>query len=614
MGYQALSDRQILPDIEDTSLAQDGLDVLPVVPAPWLHDAFGRVSPTDLERLRRFKIVPITWMPTKTITAVVDETGFAEADRVGLPVVGRVDVTDFRRAFRQIFARSLIIQTTHHLRRLMPDASASSRITAAQAGWGCFCAVLALALYPILGGTLLLLAISLFSGICFSLLIGLRILCLLPHDETPRAPVLDCKEMDLPVYTVLVPLFRETSVLKQLVNALSVLDYPAHLLDIKLILEETDMAMIHAVSQFTLPKHYDIIIVPAGFPQTKPRALNYALKFARGSFVTIYDSEDIPEPSQLLKSVQRFSEADEDVACLQARLRFFNPAENWLARQFSAEYATLFEVILPSLAANQLPLLLGGTSNHFRMDYLEQVGGWDPFNVTEDADLGLRLSRMGYRTEALDSTTYEEANTDLWNWLKQRRRWLKGFLQTWLVHNRHPIESYRELGFGGFATMQCMTLGVFVSALLHPLLFASGVWSLMQINPAFPKTGTMNIVLGGMNLFLLLAGYVTAAIAMKFAMKRVGLPAWSRLAATLPFYWFLLSVAAWQSVYDFIFAPFYWHKTEHGLTNLTRPRKPGRNGKPLRPRRTIYSQGPGLSTDPRSRQRSRAGRTESSEP
>jgi glycosyltransferase XagB len=239
-----------------------------------------------------------------------------------------------------------------------------------------------------------------------------------------------------------------------------------------------------------------------------------------------------------------------------------------------------------------LPLLLGGTSNHFRVRCLEQVGGWDPFNVTEDADLGIRLARMGYKTEALDSITYEEANTELWNWMMQRRRWLKGFLQTWLVHNRHPVETLRELGFGGFLTLQCMTLGVFASALLHPVLFASGVWCLLPSHLANPQGSIWSSLLSGLDLLLLVAGYAVAAITMRQGMKRVHLPSWPKLAVTLPVYWCLLSVAAWLAVIDFVLRPFHWHKTEHGLTILTRPGKPRRSGKPERPRRTIYSRGP----------------------
>jgi cellulose synthase/poly-beta-1,6-N-acetylglucosamine synthase-like glycosyltransferase len=602
--YRALRDRHVLPELVGGNVAEDSLDVLPVLPSPWVHDAFADISPSDLERLQRYKIVPIDWTPTNMAVAVVDEAGIAEADRIGMPVVGRVDVSDFRSAFRDHFASSLLKQATNHLRRLMPEASASTRITPLQALWGSVAAILVFALYQIFSGIQIMLMVGCLCGLFFSLVIAHRILCLLPHVKPPAAPELNLDSAELPVYTVLVPLFRETRVLHQLVDALSALNYPANLLDIKLILEETDLAMQDAVDGLALPKYFDVIIVPTGFPQTKPRALNYAMNFARGSLVTIFDSEDIPEPSQLLKAAQQFSNAGKDVACLQARLRFFNPTENWLARQFSAEYATLFEVIIPSLASQGLPLLLGGTSNHFRVDYLERIGGWDPFNVTEDADLGLRLARMGYRSEVLDSTTYEEANTQLGNWLKQRRRWLKGFLQTWLIHNRHPIETVRGLGVVGFLSMQCMTLGVFVSALLHPMLFASGIWALLPSNIVHTQTSLWTSVLTGLDLFLLIAGYATAAIAMKRAMKRARLPAWSKVAMTLPVYWCLLSIAAWQAVFDFVFAPFHWHKTEHGLTRLARRRKAGQSGNPARPRRAIYS--------PRSQRRSRAGRTGSS--
>ncbi len=156
--------------------------------------------------------------------------------------------------------------------------------------------------------------------------------------------------------------------------------------------------MRRALRKHDLPPHFEVIVVPQGSPQTKPRALNYALQFCRGSLLTIYDAEDIPEPNQLREVARKFSGAGEKLACLQAQLSFYNPNENWLTRQFTAEYATLFGLILPALAAHNLPLPLGGTSNHFRTRNLRQIGGWDPYNVTEDADLGLRLARLGYRT------------------------------------------------------------------------------------------------------------------------------------------------------------------------------------------------------------------------
>jgi glycosyltransferase XagB len=367
---------------------------------------------------------------------------------------------------------------------------------------------------------------------------------------------------------VLVPLFGETKVLGKLVRALSALSYPRSKLDIKIILEEGDHAMHVAIGALQLPEHFDVIIVPAGKPQTKPRALNYAVQFARGTLVTIYDGEDIPEPSQLKLAAAQFARADDDVACLQAALDFFNPSENWLTRHFTTEYAALFRVILPALAAYGLPLPLGGTSNHFRLSALEAAGYWDAFNVTEDADLGIRLARMGYKTGILHSTTLEEANTELGNWVKQRRRWLKGFLQTWLVHNRDPILLARETGLYGFLAIQTMTLGVFASALLHPLLLAVALWNFLPDNVAEMTSTLTGSAISGLSLAVLLAGYASAITTSGKGLKRIGTVGWSSILVTIPLYWMLGSVAAWMALWDFIVAPSHWHKTQHGLTRV----------------------------------------------
>ena len=109
-----------------------------------------------------------------------------------------------------------------------------------------------------------------------------------------------------------------------------------------------------------------MLVVPDGKPRTKPRALNYALQFATGDYLVIYDAEDRPDPDQLRKAAGRFRDAPREVVCLQARLTFDNASENWLSKQFAIEYASLFAGILPMLDAARLPLPLGGTSNHFR--------------------------------------------------------------------------------------------------------------------------------------------------------------------------------------------------------------------------------------------------------
>ncbi len=256
------------------------------------------------------------------------------------------------------------------------------------------------------------------------------------------------------------------------------------------------------------------------------------------------------------------------------------PPEQWiscglcaiipLARQFTIEYAILFGALLPALANHRLPMLLGGTSNHFRIAALRKIGGWDPHNVTEDADLGLRLCRQGYETAMLDSRTYEEANVSLRNWIKQRARWLKGFLATWLVHMREPRRLLREAGPSGFWTIQAMTIGVFASALLHPFCVGITV-AFLILQPTLPAhAGLVVFGLAGLNLLILIGGYgVTMMIGLK-ALRRRGIGGWWGAIATMPFYWLLMSVAAWYALWQFIVAPFYWNKTEHGLSHVQR--------------------------------------------
>ncbi len=326
--------------------------------------------------------------------------------------------------------------------------------------------------------------------------------------------------------------------------------------------------MRRAVAKVALPEHFDVIVVPTGKPQTKARALNYALHFARGTLLTIFDAEDIPEPSQLRRAAESFAARPGNTACLQAELCFYNPNENWLTRQFTIEYATLFGLLLPALASYGLPLPLGGTSNHFRTSVLCRVGAWDPYNVTEDADLGFRLARHGYTIETFQSRTYEEANVRLGNWLRQRSRWLKGFLQTWLVHMRQPLLCASQLGVAGFWTFQAVTAGVVASALLHPVCIALTLW-LMVTGRAMPgEAGLVPVMLAGLSLAVFVSGYGVAFIAGRRALRRLGIGGWWLSLATMPFYWLLMSLAAWLAVWDFIAQPFHWNKTEHGLSRL----------------------------------------------
>ena len=206
-------------------------------------------------------------------------------------------------------------------------------------------------------------------------------------------------------------------------------NYPLEKLDIKLVLEPDDHVTREAIAKLQLGPPFEVLLAPDHGPRTKPKALNAALPFVRGTFVAVFDAEDQPEPDQLRLALEAFVANDERLACVQARLTIDNTADSWLTRLFTAEYAGLFDVFLPGLATWRLPLPLGGSSNHFRVSVLREVGAWDPYNVTEDADLGMRLARFGYRTAVIPSTTYEEAPARLGPWLRQRTRWFKGWMR-----------------------------------------------------------------------------------------------------------------------------------------------------------------------------------------
>jgi cellulose synthase/poly-beta-1,6-N-acetylglucosamine synthase-like glycosyltransferase len=278
-------------------------------------------------------------------------------------------------------------------------------------------------------------------------------------------------DAELPVYTVLIPAYREPEVLPHLLTAITELDYPADRLQVILLLEEDDEETYTAAKACRLPDYFQILRVPYSEPRTKPKACNVGLSLATGSLATIFDAEDRPEPLQLRRAAVAFAQLPANVVCLQAKLAYFNYDQNIITNWFTTEYAMWFEQMLPGLVRQDAPIPLGGTSNHFRTDILRELGGWDPFNVTEDADLGVRLHRRGYRTLVLDSVTYEEANSDAINWLKQRSRWYKGYLQTWLVHSRHPIQLIREIGALGFLRFNLFVGGTPLLALLNPVLW-----------------------------------------------------------------------------------------------------------------------------------------------
>ena len=366
----------------------------------------------------------------------------------------------------------------------------------------------------------------------------------------------------LPIVTILVPLFRERDVAGALVKRLSRLDYPTQCLDVCLVLEADDATTQEALADTQLPFWMRAIKVPLGTLQTKPRALNYALSFAKGSIIGVYDAEDAPAPDQIHVVVNRFAQRGPDVACLQGRLDFYNSHSNWLARCFTVEYATWFRIVLPGLERLGLAIPLGGTTLFFRRETLEELGGWDAHNVTEDADLGIRLARHGYRTEIIDTVTQEEANARAWPWVKQRSRWLKGYAITYGVHMRNPLKLWRDLGTWQFLGVQLLFAGTISQFLLAPLLWS--FW-LMLFGLPHPLDGvlSMQVSLSFAGLFLLceIIGITVSAIAVTSAGKR-DLIKWT---PTLHLYFPLAAVAAYKGVLELVTKPFYWDKTTHGI-------------------------------------------------
>jgi cellulose synthase/poly-beta-1,6-N-acetylglucosamine synthase-like glycosyltransferase len=370
-------------------------------------------------------------------------------------------------------------------------------------------------------------------------------------------------ERDLPTYTILVPLYKEAAVVPRLVAGIDDLDYPKTKLDVRLLCEEDDEETIGAIRELNLPPHFKLVVVPDAEPKTKPKACNYGLLQADGQYVVIYDAEDRPDPDQLKKIILAFSKADERVTCIQAKLNYFNQEQNLLTRWFSIEYAMWFDLLLPGLDASGAPIPLGGTSNHFITERLLELAAWDPFNVTEDADLGIRLHKAGYTTAMIDSTTLEEANSELNNWIRQRSRWIKGYLQTYLVHMRRPFKLVRQIGFRSWFSFQMMVgAGPFIF-LINPIF-----WALTTVF-FFTEAGLIRDIFpsfvfyaAAAQLFLGNFAFVYLFCAGTIQRKYFHLAKYALLS---PLYWGLMSIAAWKGFYQLITNPFYWEKTTHGL-------------------------------------------------
>jgi glycosyltransferase XagB len=413
-------------------------------------------------------------------------------------------------------------------------------------------------------------------------------------------------ESTLPMYTIFLPLYKEANIASKIIHNIEQLDYPADKLDVKLLLESDDQETQDAVKKCELPEYFEVIVVPDFQPKTKPRACNYGLEKAKGEYCVIYDAEDRPEPDQLKKAVVEFRNSPQELACVQACLNYYNARQNLLTRLFTIEYSTTFDVMMPGMETFNVPLPLGGTSNHFKTAVLQEIGGWDPFNVTEDCDLGIRIYKRGYRTCMINSTTWEEANSRPGNWLRQRSRWVKGFFQTHFTHMRHPFRTLKGLGLYGMlgfymsvgASSLMMLVNVFywfavtayaglvVHAMNHGISFwqiVSGphnfenyqgveifglhlkAWPLFYYGPMESEFwSTLSIVFCFMSLILLFANLLFLGCHVLACLRRKYyhlLP----YCLLMPFYWAFISLGAWKGFLQFFTNPFYWEKTVHGF-------------------------------------------------
>ena len=372
-----------------------------------------------------------------------------------------------------------------------------------------------------------------------------------------------CDDADLPTYSILIPMYQEPETVPHMVRALQELDYPANKKEVQFLLEEDDAETRNAIAQIDLPLGFQVTVIPESFPRTKPKACNIGLDRARGEFLVIYDAEDRPEPDQLRKAVAAFRRADPKVVCLQSRLNFYNPRQNLLTRWFTAEYSTWFDLSLPGLSALGAVIPLGGTSNHFVTAKLVELMGWDAYNVTEDCDLGIRIYRAGGRSVMINTTTWEEACSNYGFWIKQRTRWIKGYIQTYMVHMRHPLLLLRELRLANFLNFQLLIGGVIFSSLINPLFWAMALmWFVFRIQALTDLFPGWVFALGALCLF---AGNFVFAYAGAIACYRRGYHDLVKYSLLAPLYWIMMSYSAWRALFQFFSNPFHWEKTRHGL-------------------------------------------------
>jgi len=407
---------------------------------------------------------------------------------------------------------------------------------------------------------------TLLMTLLFLLPAGFRLACALngrivkPIDQTVLLG-----DNQLPIYTVIIPLRDEAILVEQLVKAMRALNYSADKLDIKFVVEATSKQTISAIEPYLDDIRFELIKVPDSEPRTKPKAVNFALPFARGEHLVIFDAEDIPEPNQLRLAATVFAK-NVELECLQAELVIDNANENPLTALFATEYAAQFGLIMPTLAQLNMPMPLGGTSNHFRTQTLKDIGAWDSFNVTEDADLGIRLARKKLKCGVLPSYTREEAPIGVWPWVKQRTRWMKGWMQTLLVHSRDFKSLFLQIGWLNATIFYIYVGGLVFSAPLHGLFVAKLTFELItQKGLVLTQYTQFN-----MYMLVLITGFLSAistAFLGLWHTRQLHLFGWQML---LPIYWLLTSFSTLRAAVQLAVTPFSWEKTTHARTQLPR--------------------------------------------
>jgi cellulose synthase/poly-beta-1,6-N-acetylglucosamine synthase-like glycosyltransferase len=387
------------------------------------------------------------------------------------------------------------------------------------------------------------------------------------YKKPPSRPV-DVPLAEKPVVSLIVPLYHEAAIANDLVMRLSRLTYPKSLLDVVLVLEDKDDQTRQMIEAVSLPGWMRVLRVPDGQIKTKPRALNYALGHTRGDIIGVLDAEDAPATDQIERVVEAFHTVPSNVACVQGILDFYNTKSNWLSRCFTIEYAIWFRIVLAGAARLGLPIPLGGTTVYLRRAALKQVGGWDAHNVTEDADLGIRLYRFGYRTILIPTVTREEANNRIVPWIRQRSRWLKGYIVTYMVHMRRPFRLLRELGARKWIGFQMFFLATILQFTLAPALWS--FWlvflglnaPLFEVIPADWAKGLLALFLFA-ELVSLLTGFIAVA-----RTQHEDLMQW----VPMMFFYFPMGVfAVYKAWSELVFKPFYWDKTTHGRSEPDRP-------------------------------------------